>query len=390
MKKLFQCICALTVTAILASSCHNNIYEMINQEVKLETNGIRGDINNIVRFKEHIYCSNGRLYQKDAVASSENKKYNEQWSRATTEGFPSGNTAPYIAADANYLYAIVITWKTDNDGENVQATRDIYCTEDGSEWKKVDLSDLIGENPVISDNKSSVQLILSLNPSEDGKSGKKQAFAVLGKKNGSSMEYGIYQLNGTELPTKISEGKEAHIDGDLPKYVASYKDKLYFSTNPILEGADKGNGEESDSYLYYASGSTLYFADDWNKFANLKNLSGVDVGETIQSLALTKDTIVVGTGNGLKHVSIDKEPGKLGDPIQFKNSASVSSSYSVPVVFVLDSSESEENTDIYMALTARSSSSSHALFDDMGLYSYYPDRGTWNKDGTDDDDSKGN
>ena len=387
MKKLFQCICALTVTAILASGCHNNIYEMINQEVKLETNGIRGDINNIVRFKEHIYCSNGRLYQKDAVASSESKKYNEQWSRATTNGFPSGNTAPYIAADASYLYAIVITWKTDNDGENVQATRDIYCTEDGSEWKKVDLSDLIGENPVISDNKSSVQLILSLNPSEEGESGTKQAFAVLGKKNGSSMEYRIYQLNGTELPTEISEGEETHIYVNPPKYVASYKDELYFSTNPILEGADKGNGEESDSYLYYAIGSTLYFADDWNKFANLKNLSYVNVGETIQSLALTKDTIVVGTQNGLKHVSIDGTTGKL---VEFKNSASVSSSYSVPVVFVLDSSESEENTDIYMALTARSSSSSHALFDDMGLYSYYPDRGTWNKDGTDDDDSKGN
>ena len=58
---------------------------------------------------------------------------------------------------------------------------------------------------------------------------------------------------------------------------------------------------------------------------------------------------------------------------------------------MLDQSKPEASSDEYAWMTIHYSITSSSLsFDEIGLYSFYPERGTWNRDGTADDSSDGN
>ena len=113
MKKILPAIltiATLWATALL-TSCHDPIYEMISNEVELETNGIRGDIRSIVPFNNYIYCCNNMIYRKPALASYEGGGQNKQWREVSTS-FTDG-TITFLASDSSHIYALAIEWEAD-------------------------------------------------------------------------------------------------------------------------------------------------------------------------------------------------------------------------------------------------------------------------------------
>ena len=112
-------------------------------------------------------------------------------------------------------------------------------------------------------------------------------------------------------------------------------------------------------------------------------------GEIISSLAVTKDSILIGRGDYSVATSnaggIVKAKLTNGVPAQelasFGTNASIQLSYSYQILTLLtvDPEQTEEENIIYSSITFKGTGSSAGTsFDNIGLWAYYPDRGNWN------------
>ena len=348
----------------LFSSCHDNIYEMISKEVALESNGITGDIRSIVPFKNNLYLTNGFLYKKTGLSSTETGQYNKQWAKISTSGIDC-DMIIYIASDEDYLYALTADYEEDeDDGENVEASHALYCSSDGSSWSKVDTSAFtsLKIRKVFDNQVQSYTAGSGVNTA----SGRTAYLRVA--------DSGTYKLNGTTAPA---------IESSTEYCIAAR-----------LNGTDNFNSSyalaANDKFLYWSSnGSTLY----WGTYtASATGSVDLDDG-SIYSISVTSSHLLLGTSSGIKRVAIDSSgvPSSSTEDFSGDNNAESLLTNRIYLTYVLDQSEQEASSDEYAWMTIHYSITSSSLsFDEIGLYSFYPGRGTWNRDGTADDSSDGN
>ena len=110
----------------------------------------------------------------------------------------------------------------------------------------------------------------------------------------------------------------------------------------------------------------------------------------ILSLAATKNFLLIGTTGGLKRTEL-KENIPSADVSKFPNNGNKISEEYIFFVFALNPSANEGEDDEYCNTTIHGSiSGSQDSWDDAGLYAYYKNHGTWNRDGTDDNSTNGN
>lgn len=431
MKRTFKNLIFITAffSALILSSCHDSLFESINAEVKLDSNGINGDINSFARHGENIYLTNGSIYYKSNEGSTKTGAWNKQWVKLSSAPSISSYYDPTdtsadipgsissIASDGTYLYALVIVWHESNSGYNEGYTRRLFCTTaDGSEitessWTEIDATSITGtfENSSsgyvknIFDNK-----YVSVSYDSEGKPSfdltLRNAYARIYCKADSA--YHVYKLNGTSVPTLVADGTNGS-----DAYTASavyYKGSDYFSPYYALSANDK--------YIYYSKtrtvkdGSTveahseIYYADGWDS-TNGFTLGGTETSVafndgSVLSISVTKNYLLLGTSSGLKRTALTEgvpsaSKTAFSTGYNTNNGDSIISCY-VFKTFVLDPARNEGDntstgTDEYACSTIYGTiSSSSDSFPETGLYSYYPSRGTWNRDGTADDSSKGN
>ncbi|MDE7141229.1 MAG: hypothetical protein K2O09_10855, partial [Treponemataceae bacterium] len=144
-KHVLTAACLATVLALVATACHEVIFYEIRQEVKLADAQVSGDINSIVRFgmggKEYLFVQSGNIYCKELKAGpTTSEPYEGQWKK-TDKGIIGTGNVIRLAADETYLYALAVRIEEDEDeGENYPAEQTLYCSTDGNEWKKTDLT----------------------------------------------------------------------------------------------------------------------------------------------------------------------------------------------------------------------------------------------------------
>lgn len=417
MKKIFKTFFAITSAffSIFLSSCYEDLYGRINEEVPLETNGITGNITSFTRCGSYIWLSNGNLYfktnQQSSVYYQETFTYNKQWQKAnipslsSTENYVVKSTANFVVADSSNLYMIVYVWYENSDGENDIESKHIYTTPISSStnassltadaWTEIDVSAICGTNT------KNIQIIFDNQAVDDAN---RKAYARI--YNTSSGAYKVYLLNGSSALSSSDEISENGASSSTISAIYFPKDgKTYFSSYYAVAANDK--------YIYYStsqtsssnvsSSSLLYYANAWDE-TNGFTLDGssassvsLDAGG-ILSIGVTSNYLLLGTTSGLKHVSLNDDipSSSISSFSSGNNGGSIISEY-VFKVFVLDPSKQEDTkveangTDEYCASAIYGSiSSSSDAFDETGLYSYYPGRGTWNRDGTADESSNGN
>ena len=383
---------AITATCVLAlTSCHDDIYGRINQEVTLETNGITGSINSLIQFNNYIYTQNGNVYRKPNTSSASSGLYNEQWTKVidNTSSEFSGQHFEFLASDSNYIYGLALTWNTiTNSGEPTIATKTIYYSDDitnGTTWKalpQATLQTLLG-----STDTTGVTDIKTLFCNRAFDTANRHAYVRLYSTTDAASH--VYMLNGGNAPTLVRDGTN---NAGASSVQAAYLNGVDYFNN---SHAFTSNG----TYLFYSSSSSsVYCANGWdstNGFTlNSSTPTSIDYDHgTIYDIGLTADYILIGTSEGIAHAPLSS--GKpLSSTVDFSNNAAsvLSSSYYVFNILVLEPTKNEYDTDIYGTAEhyGSFSSSTSALFDDIGLWAYYPGRGTWNRDGTADDSTKGN
>lgn len=381
MKKQFYSILTAAIAGVAAlftlASCHDDIYGLINSEVKLEKNGLNGDINSIVRYKNYLVLANGKIYYKTAQPSAVTRKENGQWSRTTSPTSERGDndvpaTTFFLAADSEYLYALSYIWEEDEDGDNTPERAELYATDSdpasgGLLWKRIDITAAgtdfsFGNVKIIFDNQATEET-------------DRAAYARI--RANRSGDYRLYKLKG---PSDIEPAVGSFISGSEKDAVSACRlgGRDYFSNCYSMST----NG----TYIYYTKSHTssnhvngdsslFYSTDSGNEIP-----SDIDKG-SILSLAVAGQYILLGTTNGLARVNLDAE-GKPSDTSKLPaNGNSIISEY-VFKVFVLNPSLDEGETDEYAASAIHGSiRSSSDAWEDTGLYAYYPTRREWNRDG---------
>ena len=351
-------------------SCHGVIFDTIRDEVKLADAVISGDIQDIIRYKDDIYVSTGKISHRSVSLTKDINGKTEEECQAANEVFvaaadqkselksfssPSGYIYS-LAADSNNLYALSVITEEDDDRYNVPTKRILWCytaTEEGKEgsWKEIWSKSYDGSK----DDKAFLFCTNTLNKSN------RHAYFRYQKT--------IYELKGEELG-------DTGMTSDINSCTV-LGSTVHFSSAYAMTSNE--SSEDESTYIYRSSGDTVYYSTNGN------NWESVDLNcDTILSLAITKDYLLAGTASGIVHTPLKADSnGKNAIPssgnADFDTNAdsTLSSYYEVPALLTIDSSKSEKDATIFATCLTSSTSAS---LNNVGLWSYFATEGEWNRE----------
>ena len=290
--------------------------------------------------------------------------------REVSTSFTDG-TITFLASDANYIYALAIEWDADeSEGKNLPDKAAIYCSSNGTSWSRVNIPG-VNLNDIDEDD----ELVLFDNQVQSYSSGGNLSTA------GRSAYFGFYDDSSETGKTFSLSGTSANVENASTKYCKAAGDK--FSTFYALAKKDS-------MYYWGKSGDDeIYWGPDPNTDSNSRDL---DCGQ-IFSISVTADYLLLGTATGIKRVPINSSGNVIGGDSDFRSGNNALSILTgrVFTTYVLDSTQPEGQTDEYAYQTIYGSVKNSSIsFDEVGLYAYYRERNTWNRDGTDSSSSDGN
>lgn len=131
MKKAFY-IFSITFSVFISlmfTSCHDSIFETIENEIALDKSGIRGSMGSIVEYGGWLYITpmnKGVIYRKSATANTKGG-----WQKLSAPRTPVA-----IALDGGTLYMLAVDWAEgsgDYEGYNVPTYFE-YTSTNGENW----------------------------------------------------------------------------------------------------------------------------------------------------------------------------------------------------------------------------------------------------------------
>jgi len=359
MKKIFfytVCITA-AVSLFTLTGCQGEIFNSIREEVELESSTITGDIHSLVRFTEsstdYLFVENGDIYYKNASNS-----YHGAW---TSDSNAPNDYTYMLASDSTYMYALGLTYTSDyTEGENVIDHKTLYYK-----------SSVTGAWTAISGYESiSSSTTVVLFGTNAPQASHRKAYVRIGSY--------VYSLNGSTL-TALTTGTTSGISTPSTTCVSC----VYFGSSTYFfnytASTTNETADTAATYMYYVNGDNVYYSADGSTWTSY-DFSCDDV----YSIAYTSDYFVLGTSGGLQeaaHSSAGVPTGGADDDSFANASSTLSSSYKVNVVLAVTPANAMLNTDVYgTANYSGTASSTSAVFDNIGLWSYYPSRAKWNRE----------
>ena len=397
-------VIAAVFVAFVFTGCYDAVFQSIRNEIPLEEGTVKGFINSIVRFKsgsdEYLFLQNGRISYKLA-SSSAHGEWNEAANQPAGVSFNfysssfSGTHFFGLAADTQYVYALGYEpGLNDIGGRNVPKAVKLYCCKTvNGEWKEVSgVNQKIAEyithlNSSYYMTDASIHLFCTNSPNPVNPANRK-AYIRIGGGGASSAKCntnygtdgngGIIQLNGTNNGTPIAKGADGA--GLSTLSALFYNGKVNF-----LDYLAAGTNETASlpaTYVYYASSETLYSFPVSSP--ETKTSASLSTSKDIISMAVTSDSILLGTnGNGIFRVTHNTAGKPASSTSSFSTNAQsvMYSPYIVRTLFCVSPDLNETATTLYASLQFRyTAQSASADYGNVGLWSYYPTRGNWNKE----------
>ncbi|WP_178843421.1 hypothetical protein [uncultured Treponema sp.] len=390
-KKAFS---AFSLSALFFfTACNDVIFDTIREEVELADAQIQGSIHSLVRVKdasdskEYLFLtSNPVVWRKDVnEATTKGGTDSAEDGTTTSENGhwykfsrPGDNFVWLVSNHNGEIYSLsTILEEVTDEGEVVPTGRKLKYYDTSApekEWQTVTIES--GEETSSDSNLNMNNYIFCTNTP---KNENRYAFARLDGK--------IYKLEGGKA-TFIEESSSYRfpLDGSSePVYseirgVATFDGSVFYFTNSPATTSNE-TYETSATMLYYASGTTIYYRTktdtDW-----ASKSTGSDA---VYSIAVTADKILLGTTDGLDNVTLDEDKIPTGNSVSPSANASstLTSSYEITKLLVIDPSKTDTETDIYAASNFTGSpSSTTATRKNSSLWSYYPEpgRGKWNRE----------
>ena len=359
MKKILKTLALSLLFIPFIAGCKAPVFYEIMRDVAPEEATVNGVITSITRYKSDteklVTFSSDGLIWKDAEGTAHG-----QWSCFPNSNQLSGKIIK-TAADSSNLYVVTITFHEDVEkGLNLPDAATLWCYNNGS-WGEV------SNTPKL--NPGNFNLFCTNDVEKDNRS----AYLRIGDK--------VYKLSGKTFD------KSTTTEGNFNSVVSggnsggNSSDIFFESTASVKNG----------KYIYWGEGSKLYYSNDASNLKNNKKLA-LDAGTDISCLAVTSDSILIGRGDfsnsliskgGIAKTSLDSD-GKPGNSLEsFSTNATsqLASVYQIYTLLVANPNETELKASIYASMGFKGSGSSTSVsYDNIGLWSYYPARGNWNRE----------
>ena len=437
MKKIFLSI-SIAAAVFGFTSCYDAIFYNIRTEVPLEDGVINGYTNSIVRYQEpdgteFLYLQNGNVYYKQISEDNDKAKLtknqdHDKWTKDSSapEGISysyfdqefSGTYSCKLASDSNYVYLLGATPEYDeSSSRNILKNFKLYCYSKENGWKSVDAVNTIlkkyestlAEDKYMMD--SSIQLFCTNTPQNAHRKAyirigggspyyswmsDKQTYGSDFTVKDGVMNCGIIELNGTDTDianvVPLGDGKIGTLEktgaGKDTTSAVYANGKVYF-LDYLASSTNDTKNKEAD-YIYLGNGKTLYWFETAS-VSSVKALDAAPVGkstgcaDSILSMCVTNDSIILGTyEEGAYRIKTNSGKPETSTSDFTTNADSVMyNPYIVRMLFCTDPSlgETDDGSALYSALQFRyTESSASASYKNVGLWSYYKDRGNWNKE----------
>ena len=353
MKKILKTLALSLLFIPFIAGCKAPVFYEIMRDVAPEEATVNGVITSITRYKSDteklVTFSSDGLIWKDANGTAHG-----QWSCFPNSNQLSGKIIK-TAADKSNLYVVTITFHEDVEkGLNLPDPATLWCYNNGK-W------DEVKNTPKL--NPGNFNIFCT----NDVDINNRSAYLRIGDK--------VYELSGKDFPTseKTTGNFNSAVSGDI----------FFESTASVKNG----------NYIYWGEGSKLYYSNDTsNPKAEGKKTLALDAGTDISCLAVTSDSILIGRGDfsnsliskgGIAKTSLDSD-GKPGNSLEsFSTNATsqLASVYQIYTLLVANPEQTELEASIYASMGFKGSGSSTSVsYDNIGLWSYYPARGNWNRE----------
>ena len=402
MKKIVFLTLILS-SILLFAGCQDPIYEAIRGDVIPEDPTVSGNIGTITRYTAGgneflvLAADNGLRYkQKDNASHGAWNTYSIPFELHRYDFDSSKHTGEQIisvVANSTTLYLVTAVYKhTNSEGLTYPSNIRLWgknITASGNNW------DSSGDWTLITENNTTI-FPVSYNSSSKYYETKFVVFqtnapinahreAYIQSYDSTNKVYRYYRLNGVSMPVEftISSIIDPEPSSDS-SYVAKARSAVYFNGGIKFFTSSTATTNETytdeATYFYYTNGGNKLYYDNGS---GAKNISA-DSNYTIASLATTADSILLGYGSpyGGSGGGIGRSILSGGIPTgvtSFDSNAKfqITSSYIVPALVNATPEKTEKDSCLYASLTF---SGTAYNFDNIGLWSYYPSRGNWNRE----------
>ena len=405
-KTLLHSITALLLllSGFVFAGCQDPIFEAIREDVKPEEATVSGNIGFITRYTAGneeflvLAADDGIRYkQKDASSHGEWHSYSAPFSLHHYDfdnSTHSGEQILAVLADSTSLYLISAEYNhTSVEGTAYPSSINLYAkniTATGSDWNSS--GDWVALDTTINDFKlfpiavnSNNNYFTSLFRVFQTNSPKKEhRAAFISTYDSDNKVYKYFKLNGTSAPvsysiTDIIDPNPSTDEDYVPRAVSAvYFDGGFKFFTSTCATTNETYTKDATYYYYTNSDSTFYCNNGTSTVKEVKTRT------VISSMATCADSIIIGHGytygisGGVERVLLTN--GVPADSTSsFETNAQFQLTEDYMILALLNATPDKEELDssLYASITFSGAASN---FDNVGLWSYYPDRGNWNRE----------
>lgn len=392
MKKINKIAALISLPFLmLLSSCMDPIFYELRKDVKPETATVSGNIATVTRFTEdgveYLYTAADKGLRRKRADNESHDSWSEKDIPFSLIAFDwdstsfTGEQLLAVLANSDTLYLISVDYSTTGTEGNTNPSKlNLWGKQSGGSWKKIDFSFPLGYNY---ESQKFVSLF-SVFQTNSPQAAHRHAY-VCKRVDG---EYKCFELKGTDAPEEITITKvEDGNPGDRLYSAVWFDGGVKFFTSHAATTNETYNEAEAPTRLYYADGEDLYYSGD-NYSSDGKYVKALDSDRVISALTTCKDSILIGYGDitntsseygGIGRASLDENGIPASSTSSFSTNAAfqITSAYAVLTLLNATPEKNETDSALYASITF---SSSNGLHENIGLWSYYPGRGNWNRE----------
>ena len=402
-----------TILSLLLTSCFSPVFYKITQDVPPEEATVSGIVNSLVRYNVSgteflVLSADGGIRYKNASDSTHSEWYKYESLPFSLHKFDfetnthTGEAIIKLFADSSYLYMLSTTYTINDDiSLSVPDVVSVYSKQitlgaDGlwsleGEWTKVvsgtDYFKFSIKNEYCySDfNAFCTNSVKPENRKAYLRSGNTESY------NEQNKATTYYELKGTKIEaiTPISfestngiETKSKNINNAaILNGTVIYFNAIGVTTNETLQ--------TDATYIYFGKNESLLYTNGTGYTEAIKNC-----GSPISSLAPCSDSLLIGRGDysdtinyttgGITKTSLSNGiPGTELTKFTTNADIQLSTSYFILTLINTDPSKTELDSTLYASvgfIGAGSSATAGVNYKNIGLWSYYPSRGNWNRE----------
>ena len=399
----------ISVFALMLTGCFDPIFSEIRKDVKPESATVSGNITSITRYtaggEEYLVLSADGGIRYKLADNEEHDSWNvyenlpfELAHFDYEDSVYEGEQILKVLANSDTLYLVCAIYEaTGWEGKSnpasfciwskqISAANGIWST--SGDWSKVDTS---AKNyfPLAQDSSEYYYSNFNVFQTNTPLAKNRHAYLCTYDVDAGTVEYN--ELTGLETLKAVKIEKLEDDSTNSRAYSAAYFDGSILFFNSVAVVTDETYTDEATT-IYYGGVcssdndySALYYKKAGSEsYTELKY--DLDKKTTFSALAVCKDSIIMGCGNiasgsgkgGVRHALLtDGVPQSIIDEFDSNASTQLSSAYYVMALLNATPEKTEAESALYAAL---SYSETSGYFDNVGLWSYYPERGNWNRE----------